>query len=117
MKLHLSFKYWTVSRDEPVKDTRVPASLPRLHLHVASGGRGGRLLLPGRGVGLPLRPLQIQTEKENGLFSGSAEQHFLTANQVGFGNSGVIVAMPTLHVYVYNKGIHREDSRDFYTTE
>lgn len=56
------FKYWTVSsrdgRDEHVKNTRVPASLPRLYLHVGGGGCGGGLLLPGRGVRLPLRPLQ-----------------------------------------------------------
>lgn len=93
---------------------------------MAAGGRGGRLLLPDRGVGLPLRPLQIQKEKENGLFSGSTEQHFLTANQVSFANmgvklqtinTGVIVAMPTLHVYVYNKGINQEASWDFYTTK
>lgn len=78
---------------------------------MAAGGPGGRLLLPDRGLGLPLRPLQIQKEKENGLFSGSTEQHFLGKLQTV--NTGGIVAMPTLHVYVYNKGIRREDSRDF----
>lgn len=108
----LSFKSWAGCRDE-----RVYLPLPRLHLHMAAGGRGGRLLLPGRGVRLPLRPLQIQKEKENGLFSGSAEQHFLTGGRLQTIQAGAIVAMPTLHVCVYSKGIHREDSRDFSTTK
>lgn len=89
--------------------------LPRLHLYMAAGGRGGRLLLPDRGVDLPLRPLQIQKEKENGLFSGSTDQHFANMGvKLQTINTGVIVAMPTLHVYVYN---NREDSQDFYTTK
>lgn len=45
-------------RDEHVKNTRVPASVPRLYLYVAGGGCGGGLLLPDRGVSLPLCPLQ-----------------------------------------------------------
>lgn len=61
-KFTLSFKYWIVSmcdgRDEHVKNTRVPASVPRLDLYVAGGGCGGGLLLPDRGVSLPLCPLQ-----------------------------------------------------------
>lgn len=60
--LTLSLKYWIVpmcdGRDEHVKNTRVPASLPRLHLHVAAGGGGGGLLLPGCGVSVSLCPLQ-----------------------------------------------------------
>lgn len=45
--------------DEHVKNTRVPASLPRLHLYMAGGGHGSRLLLPDHGVSVPLHPLQI----------------------------------------------------------
>lgn len=62
--------------NEHVKNTRAPASLPRLDLYVGGGGCGGWLLLPHHGINVPLCPLQ--TEKENGLFSGATEQHFVT---------------------------------------
>lgn len=45
-------------RDEDVKNTRVPVSLPRLYLHMAGGGCGGGLVLPDGGVSVPLCPLQ-----------------------------------------------------------
>lgn len=58
----LSVKYQIVSmcdgHDEDVKNMRVPFSLPRLYIHVAGGGCGGRLLLPDSGVSVPLCPLQ-----------------------------------------------------------
>lgn len=52
--------------------------LHRRHRDVGDRSSGGLVLLPGCGLHLPLCPLQTQREEEDGLFSGSAEQHFFS---------------------------------------
>lgn len=57
--------------------TFVSLSRRRLHVHMAGGGSSGRILLPGGGFNVPLRPPQTQKENEKGLHSCSTEQHLL----------------------------------------
>lgn len=53
--------------------------LVRWQRDVGDCSSGGPVLLPGCGLHLPRCPLQTQREEEeNGLFSGSAEQHLFS---------------------------------------